>query len=272
MGQHPRGREAVSAASDGGRRRLCRARRCAGRPAGRRARPPRLRRQHADLLHLGRQRLVGRGPERHDQRAAGAERDPDNGQDAHRRSRRARGPRRARLAEDRQPVPRRLGLGGQHPVQGHEAAGVAPRRHAQPDGRALAQRDQARPDPSHTVPSLQRSRADDLRRRRHHPAARRQRHPAGPDRRRQLRLHLRRPQAPKDGCARSTSRSWAAARIYHDGWLASALGPRLPWVPGMPPGIQEWNPDNDTWELYNLDEDWTQAHDLAARCPRRSPR
>jgi arylsulfatase A-like enzyme len=55
--------------------------------------------------------------------------------------------------------------------------------------------------------------------------------------------------------------------IYHDGWLASALGPRLPWVPGLPPGIQEWSPDDDTWELYNLDEDWTQAHDLAAEMP-----
>ena len=51
--------------------------------------------------------------------------------------------------------------------------------------------------------------------------------------------------------------------IYHDGWMASAFGPRIPWVPGLPPGIQEWTPDHDTWELYNLDEDWTQANDLA---------
>jgi arylsulfatase len=55
--------------------------------------------------------------------------------------------------------------------------------------------------------------------------------------------------------------------IYHDGWMASAFGPRPPWVPGLPPGIQEWTPDHDTWELYNLDEDWTQAHDLAASEP-----
>ena len=52
--------------------------------------------------------------------------------------------------------------------------------------------------------------------------------------------------------------------IYHDGWMASAIGPRLPWVPGLPPGIRDWTPDQDTWELYNLDEDWSQAHDLAA--------
>ena len=55
--------------------------------------------------------------------------------------------------------------------------------------------------------------------------------------------------------------------IYHDGWMASAFGPRIPWVPGLPPGIQEWTPDHDTWELYNLDEDWTQANDLAAAEP-----
>jgi arylsulfatase len=55
--------------------------------------------------------------------------------------------------------------------------------------------------------------------------------------------------------------------IYHDGWLASAIGPRLPWVPGVPPGIQEWTPDDDAWELYHLDQDWTQANDLAATMP-----
>ncbi|WP_243059403.1 arylsulfatase [Nocardioides sp. SR21] len=55
--------------------------------------------------------------------------------------------------------------------------------------------------------------------------------------------------------------------IYHDGWMASAFGPRAPWVPGLPPGIHEWTPDQDTWELYHLDEDWTQAHDLAATHP-----
>jgi arylsulfatase len=59
----------------------------------------------------------------------------------------------------------------------------------------------------------------------------------------------------------------ASRAIYHDGWMASALGPRLPWVPGLPPGIHDWTPDADTWELYHLDEDWTQAHDLAAEQP-----
>lgn len=55
--------------------------------------------------------------------------------------------------------------------------------------------------------------------------------------------------------------------IYHDGWFAGAVGPRLPWVPGLPPGMATWTPDQDAWELYNLDEDWTQANDLAAQMP-----
>ena len=55
--------------------------------------------------------------------------------------------------------------------------------------------------------------------------------------------------------------------VYHDGWMASAFGPRTPWVPGLPPGIADWTPDQDVWELYHLDEDWTQANDLAAEEP-----
>ncbi len=61
--------------------------------------------------------------------------------------------------------------------------------------------------------------------------------------------------------------------IYHDGWFASAMGPRLPWVPGLPKGFFDekgqvaWTPDKDEWELYNIDEDWSQANDLAAKMP-----
>jgi arylsulfatase A-like enzyme len=55
--------------------------------------------------------------------------------------------------------------------------------------------------------------------------------------------------------------------IYHDGWMASAFGPRAPWDTGIPPGIREWTPDKDVWELYNLDDDWTQSNDLAAKMP-----
>jgi arylsulfatase len=43
--------------------------------------------------------------------------------------------------------------------------------------------------------------------------------------------------------------------IYHDGWMASVFGPRVPWLPGLPAGIHNWTPDDDRWELYHLDED-----------------
>jgi arylsulfatase A-like enzyme len=59
----------------------------------------------------------------------------------------------------------------------------------------------------------------------------------------------------------------ASRGIYHDGWYACAFGPRSPWVTGMPKGIETWNPLNDKWELYNLEKDWTQADDLAAKMP-----
>ena len=55
--------------------------------------------------------------------------------------------------------------------------------------------------------------------------------------------------------------------IYKDGWYACTVGPREPWVMGMPPGLPTWNPENDVWELYNLNEDWSQANDLAAKMP-----
>lgn len=61
----------------------------------------------------------------------------------------------------------------------------------------------------------------------------------------------------------------ASRGIYHDGWFASARGPREPWVGGIPPGIKDWSPLTDAWELYHLDEDWSQANDLAASEPKK---
>ena len=47
--------------------------------------------------------------------------------------------------------------------------------------------------------------------------------------------------------------------LYHDGWwAASRTG--IPWESSPTPA----NPDTATWELYNIDEDWSQAVDLAA--------
>ncbi len=50
--------------------------------------------------------------------------------------------------------------------------------------------------------------------------------------------------------------------LYHDGWMASAPS-FVPWDPNR----QEWDPDKAVWELYNIDEDFSQANDLAAKFP-----
>ncbi len=63
--------------------------------------------------------------------------------------------------------------------------------------------------------------------------------------------------------------------IYKDGWFAGVFGPRTPWVPGLPKGLLDekgkllWDADKDTWELYNLNEDWTQSNDLASKNPKK---
>jgi arylsulfatase len=50
-----------------------------------------------------------------------------------------------------------------------------------------------------------------------------------------------------------------------DGWFASAWGPRTPWVSGLSPGLATWSPEKDVWTLYNLNEDFSQANDVAAK-------
>ena len=54
--------------------------------------------------------------------------------------------------------------------------------------------------------------------------------------------------------------------IYSDGWFACTFGPKTPWIPGVK-GLLDWNPDDDVWELYDLKEDFSQAHDLAEELP-----
>ena len=51
--------------------------------------------------------------------------------------------------------------------------------------------------------------------------------------------------------------------IYKDGWMASTTPLRLPWVTIG----QEPNPDDFKWELYNINEDFSQANDLATKYP-----
>jgi arylsulfatase A-like enzyme len=50
--------------------------------------------------------------------------------------------------------------------------------------------------------------------------------------------------------------------IYHDGWTAVTRH-SIPWdVAGTPPKFSE-----DTWELYNTNDDFSQSQDLAAKYP-----
>ncbi|MEQ1891998.1 MAG: arylsulfatase [Planctomycetota bacterium] len=56
--------------------------------------------------------------------------------------------------------------------------------------------------------------------------------------------------------------------IYHDGWYACTFGPLTPWLT-VSPGLDKWDSREDVWELYDLEHDFSQAHDLAAQDPAR---
>lgn len=51
--------------------------------------------------------------------------------------------------------------------------------------------------------------------------------------------------------------------LYQEGWMASAPS-FIPWNPNRD---ENWNPDQQVWELYKIDEDFSQAKDLAAKYP-----
>jgi arylsulfatase A-like enzyme len=53
--------------------------------------------------------------------------------------------------------------------------------------------------------------------------------------------------------------------IYHDGWYANTIPPIAPWSPVLE--IKLPDPLAYKWELYNLNEDYSQANDLAAKYP-----
>jgi arylsulfatase A-like enzyme len=55
--------------------------------------------------------------------------------------------------------------------------------------------------------------------------------------------------------------------IYADGWMASVFGPRIPWLPGAYAAYANWNPDEDVWALYKLDEDYSQSMDVSSDNP-----
>ena len=54
--------------------------------------------------------------------------------------------------------------------------------------------------------------------------------------------------------------------LYYDGWYACTFGPLIPWVNAQP-GLADWDSSRDVWELYDLNTDFTQMHDLAKERP-----
>jgi len=51
--------------------------------------------------------------------------------------------------------------------------------------------------------------------------------------------------------------------IYHEGWYACTTPPVPPWIINAPmPDVNDY-----AWELYNVEVDYSQAHDLAAQMP-----
>jgi arylsulfatase A-like enzyme len=58
--------------------------------------------------------------------------------------------------------------------------------------------------------------------------------------------------------------------IYQGGWYASTFGPLVPWdTAGSSTNLKDWESSKDVWELYNLNADFSQAEDLAAKEPKR---
>jgi hypothetical protein len=56
--------------------------------------------------------------------------------------------------------------------------------------------------------------------------------------------------------------------LYKEGWMASTFGPLRPWdTAGSAATLPSWDSANDAWELHWLEEDFSQAHDLAASHP-----
>src|SRR5262249_7130659 len=52
--------------------------------------------------------------------------------------------------------------------------------------------------------------------------------------------------------------------LYDNGWIATCRHGRLPWENA---GSYDW--DKDQWQLYNLDEDFSESNDLSAKNPQK---
>jgi len=54
--------------------------------------------------------------------------------------------------------------------------------------------------------------------------------------------------------------------IYHEGWMASTFGPKVPWVAAVP-DLSKWDPMQDEWQLFDTRSDYSLMNDLASEHP-----
>jgi arylsulfatase A-like enzyme len=57
---------------------------------------------------------------------------------------------------------------------------------------------------------------------------------------------------------------FANRAIYNDGWIACTTPPLAPWEVGKTIDVDDYK-----WELYNVDQDFSEANDLAAKNPKK---
>ena len=165
-----------------------------------------------------------------------------------------------------QPLPIRLGARDGHAVPVDQAGRQPSRRHSQPDDHVLAR---ARSRTKEGCEASSFTRSTWCRRSTRligiTPPLELQRRPAEADRRDQFRIHVRRRERQGAGGPRSTS-SWVqyAASTTTAGWRQQSRSPR-----GADPRRGSTS-DKQKWELYNIDEDCSQANDLGGRRTRGS--
>jgi arylsulfatase A-like enzyme len=60
----------------------------------------------------------------------------------------------------------------------------------------------------------------------------------------------------------------ASRGIYSEGWYACAFGPFIPWdTSGTAKRLAAWDQNKEEWELYDLNEDFSQANNLGKAHP-----
>ena len=153
-----------------------------------------------------------------------------------------------------------LGGGRQYALHVDQAGGLQLRRYPQPAGDQLAGADQGQGRDPQPVPARGGYRADRARSRQHSGAEDGQRRGPDADGRRQHGLHLRRSKA----VGRHKTQYFEIfgnRAIYSDGWVAATVH-KAPWEAEPRRGLAE-----DVWELYNVDEDFSESTDLAASNP-----